>query len=89
MKIYRFEELKFDLRIGREIDFKYNGIQYSITHNPTGYWFFGNDTKKIYEKICELDNKDKLIDYVKGKEIEEMTIENIFDDGLLDGWSIF
>lgn len=80
MKIYNFTELSEELKIGREIEFEYNNMQYSITNSVDGYWYLYCDTnKKELLKICTFDDKKTLIKKISEYKIEEISIREIFD----------
>ncbi len=50
MKEIRFNDLEQFLRTGREIEFAYNGKHYSITNDPTGYWYFCLDECTLFRR---------------------------------------
>ena len=56
----RFNELASHLLSGREIEFAYNGKQYSIT-NSKGRWMLYCDTDKLLLKdICDFEEREIL-----------------------------
>ncbi len=82
-----YEAVKNGLRIGREIEFGYNGKHYSITNNPTGYWYLCQDTGKesiVIQQICPFKALDDLSEAAGGIVIEGITIRQIFNDLLYD-----
>ena len=80
MKTFNYNDLSEELRIGREVEFEYNKNQYSITNSPDGYWYLYCDTTKTeLLKICEFDNKEKLIKRVADFKIDNISIQDIFD----------
>ncbi len=79
---FSFSAILAYLSSGREIEFSYQGKQYSIT-NSKGYWNFCCDTdSSLIQRICPFENKDALIAYVKTLSIEGTPIPAIFDDKL-------
>lgn len=79
-----FTELADYLRHGREIEFAYNGKQYSIT-NHSGFWYLCDDTDHILlEIICRFDEKEILISKVADDIIDDLTIRQIFDGHFYD-----
>ncbi len=83
MRKYNFKELADELRIGREIEFEFNDNRYSITNSMDGYWYLYCDTKNVeLLKICEFNDKISLINKISEYEIEELSIQNIFDSFL-------
>ncbi len=88
---YSFKELSDELRIGREIEFEFNDKQYSITNSMDGYWYLYCDTNHVeLLKICEFSDKVSLINKISDYEIEELSIQKIFDSFLynIDSLSI-
>lgn len=80
MKKYNFKELADELRIGREIEFEFHDNQYSITNSIDGYWYLYCDTNHVeLLKICEFNDKVSLIKKISVYEIEELSIQTIFD----------
>lgn len=80
MKKYNYKDLSEELSIGREIEFEYNNNQYSITNSSDGYWYLYCDTTNTeLLKICEFDDKQKLIRIVADYKIKGITIQEIFD----------
>ena len=79
-----FNELADYLRRGREIEFAYNGKQYSIT-NHSGFWYLCDDTDHILlETICRFDEKEILISKIADAIIDDLTIRQIFDGHFYD-----
>lgn len=77
------------LNCGREIEFSYQGKQYSITNDFQGYWNFNCDTdSKLIQRICFFEDKDTLLEYVKMQSVEGVPISEIFDKMLYDDSSI-
>lgn len=76
---YSFKNLSEDLAVGREIEFEYNNMQYSIT-NSFGYWFLYCDTTKTeLLKICRFEDKKTLVKKVSEYKINGTSIQRIFD----------
>lgn len=79
-----FNELADYLRHGREIEFVYNGRQYSIT-NHSEFWYLCDDTNHILLKtICRFEEKEILISKVADAIIDDLTIRQIFDRHFYD-----
>ena len=79
-----FNELADYLRHGREIEFAYNGKQYSIT-NHSGFWYLCDDTDHILlETVCRFEEKEVLVSKIAAFIIDDMTIREIFDRQLYD-----
>ena len=79
-----FNNLADCLRHGREIEFVYNGIQYSIT-NHSGYWYLCDDTAHILlETIGLFDEKEILVSKIAAAVIDDVTIQHIFDREVYD-----
>ena len=79
-----FNDLANYLRNGREIEFAYNGRQYSIT-NHSGFWYLCDDTDHILlETICRFDEKEILISKIADTIIDDLTIRQIFDGHFYD-----
>jgi len=79
MEIIEFSNLADYLKNGREIEFSYNGKEYSIT-NHSGLWHLCDDTDRILiETICGFDEKDVLISKAATIILDDLTIEQIFD----------
>ena len=87
--VLSFSELLQDLRIGREIEFSYQGKAYSITNDRYGNWNFYCDTdSKLLQCICPFEDKQTLLDFVKAQRIEGTLLSEIFDQMLYDPDSI-
>lgn len=86
---FLFPAISACLSYGREIEFSYQGKQYSIT-NSDGYWNFCCDTDgNLIQRICPFENKDMLIAYVKTQKIDGIPIPTIFDNKLYDNSSVY
>ncbi len=81
MWLITFSELADYLMHGREIEFRYDGKDYSIT-NSHYEWHFCCDTDGTTIRLCEFHKFDVLVDKVRNIEIEEISIENIFNERL-------
>lgn len=76
-----FSELADFLNHGREIEFRYEGKDYSITNSHFG-WQFCCDTDGTTIRLCEFHKFDVLVDEVRNIEVEGISIENIFNKQL-------
>lgn len=83
MKTVKFNDLANYLGHGREIEFVYNGKQYSITNNKDG-WQFCCDTDMVSELLCPFREFDTLVEKVAQTIIEGKTLTEIFDQLLYD-----
>lgn len=81
MWLITFSELADYLMHGREIEFRYDGKDYSIT-NSHYEWHFCCDTDGTTIRLCEFHKFDVLVDKVRNIEIEKISIENIFNERL-------
>ena len=88
MRNLSFADLADYLKHGREIEFAYNGRQYSIT-NHSGFWYLCDDTDHILlYTLCRFEEKDLLVANVATSVLGDLTIQEIFnrqlfaDDGL-------
>ena len=74
------EWLPSQLLSGREIEFAYNGKQYSIT-NSKGRWMLYCDTDKLLLKdICDFEEREILVNNVGAYEISGRQIADIFNE---------
>lgn len=79
MRNLNFADLADYLKHGREIEFAYNGRQYSIT-NHSGFWYLCDDTDHILlDTLSRFEEKDLLVSRIKIFSIEGLTIQEIFD----------
>ena len=79
-----FTDLAEYLRHGREIEFAYNGRQYSIT-NHSGFWYLCDDTDHLLlETVCRFEDKETLVSRIATIIIEDLTIQEIFDKQVYD-----
>ena len=84
MKSVVFSDLTDYLRHGREIEFAYNGRQYSIT-NHSGHWHLCDDTDHILLKtVCRFEDKETLVSRIATIIIEDLTIQEMFDKQVYD-----
>lgn len=80
MKDYNYKFLLEDLSDGREIEFKYNKIQYGIVNTAKGWYFVGNNKRlsEFYEDPLDL----VVTIFIEGKKIEEIfNSGEILDEG--------
>lgn len=90
MRDITFYNLADFLRHGREIEFAYNGRQYSIT-NHSGFWYLCDDTDHILlDTLSRFEEKDLLVSKVAASVLGDLTIREIFDKKLYveDGLNI-
>ena len=82
MRDITFYNLADFLRHGREIEFAYNGRQYSIT-NHSGFWYLCDDTDHILlDTLSRFEEKDLLVTKVASSVLGDLTIQEIFDKQL-------
>ena len=82
MRDITFYNLADFLRHGREIEFAYNGRQYSIT-NHSGFWYLCDDTDHILlDTLSRFEEKDLLVPKVASSVLGDVTIREIFDKKL-------
>ena len=75
----RFQDLADYLIRGRELEFAYNGRQYSIT-NHSGFWYLCDDTDHILlDTLSQFEEKELLVSKVAASCLDGMTIREIFD----------
>ena len=75
----RFQDLADYLIRGRELEFAYNGRQYSIT-NHSGFWYLCDDTDHILmDTLSWFEEKELLVSKVADSCLDGMTIREIFD----------
>jgi len=72
-----FYELADYLMHGREIEFRYEGREYSIT-NSHHEWNFCCDTDGTVITLCGFPEFDILVEKVRGIEIDGVSVERIF-----------
>ena len=90
MRNLSFADLADYLRHGREIEFAYNGRQYSIT-NHSGFWFLCDDTDHILlDTPSRFEEKELLVSRIAIFSIDGLTVQEIFNQKLycVDGLSI-
>lgn len=77
MEKLSFADLADYLKHGREIEFAYNGRQYSIT-NHSGFWYLCDDTDHILlDTICRFEEKERLVSRIAIFTIDGLTIQEI------------
>ena len=74
---YLFNDLKNDLKTGREIEFSYNNFECAIT-NSDGKWWFTQGKDSI--EICAFEEKELLVQKLKTLMVSGVPLQNIFDD---------
>ena len=79
MRDITFYDLADYLKHGREIEFAYNGRQYSIT-NHSGFWYLCDDTDHILlDTLSRFEEKDLLVSKVAASVLGDLNIREIFD----------
>ena len=79
MRNLSFADLADYLKHGREIEFAYNGSQYSIT-NHSGFWYLCDDTDHILlDTLSRFEEKDLLVSKVAASVLGDLNIREIFD----------
>ena len=76
-----FNDLADYLKHGREIEFRYEGKEYSIT-NSNFEWHFCCDTDGTTITLCAFPEFDVLVDRVKHLKVGSISVEEIFDKHL-------
>ena len=85
---YSFSDMLDDLKVGREIEFEYQGKMYGI-FNGEGNWFFFADNRD--ELLCQFEETDTLLKKVKNLSIQGKSLADIIDKRLhnMEKLSIF
>ena len=79
MRNLSFADLADYLKHSREIEFAYNGRQYSTT-NHSGFWYLCDDTDHILlDTVCRFEEKDLLVSKVAIFILGDLTIQEIFN----------
>lgn len=79
MRNITFYDLADYLKHGREIEFAFNGRQYSIT-NHSGFWYLCDDTDHILlDTLSRFEEKELLVSKVAASVLGDLTIQEIFD----------
>ena len=82
MQDVSFYDLGDYLKHGREIEFAYNGRQYSIT-NHSGFWYLCDDTDHILlDTLSRFEEKELLVSRIAMFIIDGLTVQEIFDQKL-------
>ena len=76
-----FDELADYLAHGREIEFRYEGKEYSIT-NRRHEWIFCCDTDGTTIILCDFPGYNVIEDKVRQQNINGISLEKIFNEGL-------
>ena len=76
-----FDELADYLMHGREIEFRYEGKDYSVT-NSHHEWHFCCDTDGTTITLCEFSEFDILVERIRCLEIDGVSTERIFNEDL-------
>lgn len=85
-----YKDLIASLKKGREIEFSYNNIIYSIT-NYEGIWYFSEEKDDLVksQELSDFEDYDKLIKNVSKITIEGKTIEDLFDNKEYDEGTLY
>ena len=85
-----YKDLIASLKRGREIEFSYNNINYSIT-NYEGIWYFSEEKDDLVksQELSDFEDYDKLIKNVSKITIEGKTIEDLFDNKEYDEGTLY
>lgn len=84
MSSMKYDDLAEYLIHGREIEFAYQGRQYSIT-NHSGFWYLCDDTDHVLIKIlCRVSENEILVSKVAAAMIDGLSIQQIFDKQIYD-----
>ena len=82
MRNLSFADLADYLKHGREIEFAYNGSQYSIT-NHSGFWYLCDDNDHILlDTLSRFEEKELLVSRIAVFTINGLIIQEIFDQKL-------
>lgn len=87
MRKIRFNDLEQFLKTGREVEFTYNGKNYSITNDSTGHWNFclDEDTGNVLlGRICSFKELDCLAEKIANTDIDGISLRQVFDELLYD-----
>lgn len=85
MNEYKFKDLIDDLLHNREIEFCFNNFSYSISNltiNNKSYWQFDNNTEQKSTRICNFNENETLINFVKNLIIKDISLKDIFNNNL-------
>ncbi|MBM0047055.1 hypothetical protein JNO63_08100 [Anaerococcus sp. mt242] len=76
-----YKDLVDSLRRGREIEFSYKNVNYSIT-NYEGIWYFSEEKDGMVksQKLSNFEDYDNLIKNVNKITMQEKTIKHLFDN---------
>lgn len=85
---YRFNNLIEDILCNREVEFDFNKNNYSIT-NLERYWYFYDEANNKNIKICKFEETDILIGFIKRLCIDNIYLEDIFDENLYTDLYVF
>lgn len=89
MENITFKHIASFLKCGREVEFAYNGRQYSIT-NRNSKWYLCCDTdNSILSELCEYQDLDILVSKVSNYTLQNVTIAEIFDNLLYQADSVY
>ncbi|MFO3716418.1 hypothetical protein [Anaerococcus cruorum] len=85
-----YKDLIASLKKGREIEFSYNNIIYSIT-NYEGIWYFSEEKDNLTksQRLSNFDDYDNLIKNVSKITIQKKTIKDLFDNKEYDEGTLY
>lgn len=84
-KQYKYSDIEDFLMHGREIEFVYKGRECAITNHTKRWWFY-DGVEQI--EICEVENFELLVSKVAEYNVDDKTVQDIFDSGLYENTSI-
>ena len=76
-----FDDLADYVKHGREIEFRYEGKEYSIT-NSHYKWHFCCDTDGTIITLCDFSEFEVLVEKISRLEINSISITKIFNEHL-------
>lgn len=85
-----YKDLITSLKRGREIEFSYNNIIYSIT-NYEGIWYFSEEKDDLVksQELSDFEDYNNLIKNVSKITIQEKTIKDLFDNKEYDEGTLY
>ena len=86
----KYKDLIESIKSGREIEFSYNNINYSIT-NYDGVWYFSEENDNIIksQELSNFEDYEKLVRKIGKISIEGKTIRYLFDNEKYDQDSLY
>jgi hypothetical protein len=84
--MYSFEHFIDDVKHGREIEFRINGVAYSVTNTKTG-WQVAENNRLIVNDVAD---NDLMIEILKKEVVlNGKSMKAVFDDQLYDKKSLY